>query len=60
MYVHVHLPSYNWFGIILQTGFGGTLGVVAKKKSKFDNIFKILNNDYHLQNDIDSQRKQTI
>lgn len=32
MYVHVHLPSYNWFGIILQTGFGGTLGVVAKKK----------------------------
>lgn len=33
MYVHVHLPSYNWFGIILQTGFGGTLGVVAKKKA---------------------------
>lgn len=60
MYVHVHLPSYNWFGIILQTDFGGTLGVVAKKKSKFDNIFKILNNDSHLQNDIDSRRKQTI
>lgn len=31
MYVHVHLPSYNWFGIILQTGFGETFGVVAAK-----------------------------
>lgn len=32
MYVHIHLPSYNWFGIILQTGFGGTFGVTAGKK----------------------------